>query len=63
MMKRINITIDEGLLYEIDSYAKKLHGSRSGLISLVLTLYLDYVDNTLNSSFYPSKPINGRPEV
>ena len=43
MIKRINITIDEGLLNKIDSYSKKRYLSRSGLISLALSTYLDNV--------------------
>ena len=43
-MKRINITIDEDLLNRIDSYSKKTYLSRSGLISLVLSTYLNNVE-------------------
>lgn len=43
-IKRINITIDEDLLNRIDSYSKKRYLSRSGLISLALSTYLDNVD-------------------
>ena len=39
-MKRINISIDEELLNKIDSYAKKRYLSRSGLISLALSIFL-----------------------
>ena len=39
-MKRINITIDEELLNKIDSYAKQSYLSRSGLISLALSIFL-----------------------
>ena len=39
-MKRINITIDQDLLNKIDSYAKKHYLSRSGLISLALSIFL-----------------------
>ena len=39
-MKRINITIDEELLNRIDSYAKQRYLTRSGLISLALSIFL-----------------------
>ena len=39
-MKRINITIDEELLNRIDFYAKQRYLSRSGLISLALSIFL-----------------------
>ena len=44
MIKRINITIDDVLLNKIDSYSKKRYLSRSGLISAVLSGYLDFYD-------------------
>ena len=44
-MKRINITIDEELLKKADVFSKKRFLSRSGLISLALSTYLDSVDN------------------
>ena len=40
MIKRINITIDEDLLTKIDSYAKKRYLTRSALISLALSIFL-----------------------
>ena len=43
-MKRINITIDEDLLNKIDSYGKKRYLTRSGLISLALSSFLDSVE-------------------
>lgn len=45
ILKRINITVDEELLNRIDSYSKKRFVSRSGLISLVLSTYLDSVES------------------
>ena len=45
-MKRINITINDDLLNRIDSYSKKRYLSRSGLISLVLSTYLNKVEKT-----------------
>lgn len=44
MIKRINITIDDELLNRIDSFSKKRYLSRSGLISMVLSSYLDHVE-------------------
>ena len=49
MIKRINITIDEDLLNKIDSYSKIKYFSRSGLISYVLSTYLDCVEKTSGS--------------
>lgn len=48
--KRINITIGEELLNKTDSYAEKRYLSRSCLISLALSYYLDYLDSTQNIS-------------
>lgn len=55
MLKRINITIDDELLNKIDSYSKKRFVNRSGLISYVLSSYLDYVDYTSSSSDFDIK--------
>ena len=63
MIKRINITIDEELLNRIDSYSKKSYLSRSGLISLVLSTYLNKVEKDSNSFAYDPKPIFGHVEV
>lgn len=62
-IKRINITIDEDLLNKVDSYLKNRYLSRSGLISLVLSSYLDYVFSSPISSVFESKPSNGSAEV
>lgn len=59
MIKRINITIDEELLNKIDSYSKKRYLSRSGLISLVLSTYLDTFDISSNSFAPALKPTIG----
>ena len=48
--KRINITIGDELLNKTDSYAEKRCLSRSCLISLALSYYLDYLDSTQNIS-------------
>lgn len=60
MIKRINITIDDCLLNKIDSYSKKRYISRSSLISLVLSSYLDYAVNVPISAASDSKPITDR---
>ena len=44
MIKRINITIDDDLLNKIDFYSKKRYLTRSGLISYVLSAYLESSD-------------------
>lgn len=44
MIKRINITIDDVLLNKIDSYSKKRYITRSGLISAILSGYLDHIE-------------------
>lgn len=41
MKKKINITVDDTLLQEVDKLAEQMHISRSGLISVSLTDYLD----------------------
>ena len=61
MVKRINITIDEDLLNKIDSYAKKKHCSRSGLISYVFSTYFEFVEKSLGS--YALKHSTGCSEV
>ena len=61
MVKRINITIDEDLLNKIDSYSKKKHLSRSGLISYVFSTYFECVEKT--SGHYALKPLSGSSEV
>ena len=61
MVKRINITIDEDLLYKIDSYSKKKHLSRSGLISYVFSTYFECVEKTSGS--YAFKRSTGCSEV
>ena len=50
-IKRINITIDEELLNKIDSYSKKRYLSRSGLISMVLSTFLDSVEKNSFTTF------------
>ena len=59
MIKRINITIDEELLNNVDSYSKKRYLSRSGLISFVLSAFLDVVEMDPDAF----KPITGFEEV
>ena len=63
MITRINITIDEDLLNKIDSYSKKRYLSRSGLISAVLSGYLDTVEQVPSSSAYALKPTTGSVSV
>ena len=48
--RRINITISEELLNKTDSCAEKRYLSRSCLISLALSYYLDYLDSSQNIS-------------
>ena len=48
--KKINISIGEELLNKTDSYAKKRSLSRSCLIALALSYYLDYLDSIQNIS-------------
>lgn len=40
MKKKINITVDDTLLEQVDSLAEQMHISRSGLISVSLVDYL-----------------------
>ena len=56
MVRRINITIEDDLLIRLDSYAKKRHGSRSGLISFIVSMYLDSIDESVYS-LKPTKPV------
>lgn len=41
MKKKINITVDDTLLKEVDKLAEQMHISRSGLISVSLADYMD----------------------
>lgn len=41
MKKKINITIDDVFLTEVDNLAEKMHISRSGLISVCIADYMD----------------------
>lgn len=41
MKKKINITVDDTLLREVDRLAEQMHISRSGLISVSLADYMD----------------------
>ena len=41
MKKKINITVDDSLLKEVDKLAEQMHISRSGLISVSLTDYME----------------------
>ena len=40
MKKKINITVDDTLLEQVDKMAQQMHISRSGLISVSLVDYL-----------------------
>lgn len=41
MKKKINITLDDSLLEQLDVLSEKLHLSRSGVISVSLSEYLE----------------------
>lgn len=65
-IRRINITIDEDLLNKIDSYSKKRYVTRSGLISFVLSMYLDsiaFIDDDPNLFSDDLKSTTGFEEV
>lgn len=63
MMKRINITIDDDLLNNIDIYSNKIHLSRSGFISFALSSYLEYIANIPYSFSYTLKHLTDSEEV
>ncbi len=44
---KVGITLDDALLQRVDAYADANYMSRSGLISLALTQYLNQVEATL----------------
>lgn len=41
MKKKINITLDDVLVEQVDALAEKLHLSRSGVISVSLAEYIE----------------------
>ena len=41
MKKKINITVDDSLLAQVDQLAEQMHISRSGLISVSLAQYME----------------------
>ena len=43
MQKKINVTIDEELLDEVDKYSKNYHMSRSGFLSLSVGKYIEAI--------------------
>ena len=44
MTKKVNVTLDENLVERMDNYADDNYLSRSGLMSLALTQYLNQND-------------------
>lgn len=45
-MAKVQVTLDDKLLERIDTYADENYMSRSGLVSLSVTQYLNYADIT-----------------